>query len=189
MATNIAYLTMPSASLGFEEVQRVSVIGRGWTGQEWSTFFSRRQYRDNVNISETAERLLSHPEYDGQHRLLGGEKLTIAIMTVKSSDAKSITDIIKEMSQLDRCGRPLKAEASFLLSEKLNKTTLKKLGIFSVTMAHQPIDCDGLPSVLSFDNFGVGRDGTKEERWLASISANLPLNQRRAFAILVDTKD
>ena len=188
MATNIAYLTKPFATLGFEEVRRVSVIGRGWTGQGWSNFFSRRQYRDTVNISKTAESLLSHPEYDERHRLLEEEKLTIAIMRVKSSDAKSIADIIQEISQSDRCSRFLKAEAGFLLSEKLNRTSLKKLGIFSVTIAHQPIDCDGLPSVLSFDNFGVGRDGAKEERWLASISANLPLNKTRAFATLVDTK-
>ncbi len=127
-----------------------TVTGLGLTGEQWIT----RLVSGGHKLSDWARDILSKSDYDENHRLEAGKEYKVTLVfgkEIKKDKDRSTANLkaiaTRELGEQSVTG--LKGELALLIREKFTNTELEAMGIFYITVLHEPIiDSVGHADVL-----------------------------------------
>lgn len=123
-----------------------TVTGTGITGLQWL----ERLEKGNYEISEPAKKLLSHPGYDANHRLVTGREYTVTLVTgkeIRNKKNRNIPNLLSRVKEeLSKTTTGIKAEFVFLIREKFTNDEMEAMNISYIAVVHEFID--GVPHIF-----------------------------------------
>lgn len=137
---------------GATKLDRITftVTGLGLTSEQWIT----RLVSGGHKLSNLARDILSKSDYDENHRLEAGKEYKVTLVfgkEIKKDKDRSTANLkaiaTRELGEQSVTG--LKGELALLIREKFTNTELEAMGIFYITVLHEPIiDSVGHADVL-----------------------------------------
>lgn len=157
------------------KIDRVTftVTGLGLTSAEWIT----RLEADGHKLSDWARDILTKPDYDRNHHLEAGKEYKVTLVFGKEvrKDQERTTANLKDLALREfgeQAVTGLKGELALLIREKFTNAELEAMGLWYITVLHEPIiDSGGGANVLDSGRRDggsyVGADyGRPNDRWV-----------------------